>query len=146
MTTCRKVIRFEAVTVTFAEDWPAGMVTLDGAETACGSLLSSRTVAPPAGAGPLMFTVRVADWPPTSGSSVCVKGASVPGAPLVPAGGGSLSGGGTGAAGEPRLISRLRTVDHGPSVRLSLVPLTRHQERRSLVSEIVCRVAVIPRS
>jgi hypothetical protein len=107
-----------------------------------------RTVAPPAGAGPLRFTVSVPDCAPVSDSSVCVNGTTCDpaGAVSVPPGAGSLSGGGTGASGEPRLTSSVQTVDHGPAESASFVARTRHQYRRSVVSEIVCRVAVIPRS
>ena len=42
--------------------------------------------------------------------------------------------------------AKLRTVDHGLELSASFEARTRHQYLRSVVSEIVRRVAVIPRS
>ena len=52
------------VTPKVAVDWPSGTRIVAGTAAACGLLLDSATVAPPAKAGPLSVTVPVAPDPP----------------------------------------------------------------------------------
>src|SRR5918999_1123626 len=105
---------------------PSGTVTVAGTDARCGSELCSATAAPPAGAGPFRTTVPWNVLGPKIVSTPIVRSRSS--SPLPPGGGGGGGcAGGRGAGGEPLLISKLRTADHAPSVRLSFEARTRHQ-------------------